>query len=267
MLDHRLLPTEEDLPFTDGKPVDSELQTWVPALLATVLTWLWRDRTDWFFGVNLGLYYDPDLPAVVPDGFLSLGVPFLKNPNGRLSYLIWQENNIVPLLAIEHVSHKYNGEYDDKLAIYRQVGIPYYIIYNPTYWRRHKRQPLEMYRLIDGDYALQTDEPLWIPEINLGIGRAQGTFRGWQREWLFWFNADGDRILVPEEQARQIERQLAEERRRVTEALWQVQQERLRAEQAQQQVEQAQQLAYQEQMRAKRLADRLRALGIDPDSV
>jgi len=46
MLNYRLLPTEEDLPFTDDKPVDSELQTWVPALLSAALTWLWHDRTD-----------------------------------------------------------------------------------------------------------------------------------------------------------------------------------------------------------------------------
>jgi len=267
MLNYRLLPTEEDLPFTDDKPVDSELQTWVPALLATALTWLWHDRTDWFFGVNLGLYYDPDLPAVVPDGFLSLGVPFLKNPYGRLSYLIWQENNVIPLLVVEHVSRKYNGEYDEKLAIYRQIGIPYYIIYNPRYWKRRKRQPLEIYRLIDGDYVLQTVEPLWIPELNLGIGRSEGIFRGWQREWLFWFNAEGDRILVPEEQARQIERQLTEERRRTTEALWRAEEERLRAEQERLRADQAESLVQQEQERRERLAARLRSLGIDPDSV
>lgn len=30
---------------------------------------------DWFFGVDMGIYYDPNQPAIVPDGFLSVGVP------------------------------------------------------------------------------------------------------------------------------------------------------------------------------------------------
>jgi Uma2 family endonuclease len=260
MLNYRRLPTEEDLPYTDDQPVDSELQTLVPSLLATVLTVLWCDRTDWFFGINLGLYYDPELPAIVPDGFLSLGVPLLKHPNGRLSYLIWQENGVVPLLAIEHVSQKYNNEYDTKLSTYRQIGIPYVVIYNPVYWKRRKRQPLEVYQLIQGDYVLQTSEPFWIPELNLGIGRAKGIYRGWEREWLYWFDQAGNRLLVPEEQLRQVEQRLAVERRRVTEALWQAEQERQRAEQA---ID----LAQQERERRDRLAARLRELGVDPDSV
>lgn len=31
-------------------------------------------KGDWFFGVDMGIYYDPDQPAIIPNGFLSLGV-------------------------------------------------------------------------------------------------------------------------------------------------------------------------------------------------
>ncbi|WP_199320690.1 hypothetical protein [Leptolyngbya sp. FACHB-261] len=71
----------------------------------------------------------------------------------------------------------------------------------------------------------QTAEPIWLPELNLGIGRGHGTYEGWQREWLYWYDAQGQRFATPEEAARQ------------------------------------------ERQRAERLADLLRARGIDPDSL
>lgn len=68
------LPTAEELPETDRAPVDSQLQILIANLLEEILAWLWRDRTDWFWGINMGVYYDPEKSAIVPDGFLSLGV-------------------------------------------------------------------------------------------------------------------------------------------------------------------------------------------------
>lgn len=83
------LPTEEDLPYSDGKPVDNELQIMVASLLADILTLLWRSRTNWFWGINMGVYYEPQKPAFAPDGFLSLGVERLTRTGGRLSYLTY----------------------------------------------------------------------------------------------------------------------------------------------------------------------------------
>ena len=48
-----------------------------------------------------------------------------------------------------------------------------------------------------------TVEPVWLPEIDLGIGRGQGIHEGWQREWLYWFDEQGNRFLTPEELAEQ----------------------------------------------------------------
>ena len=49
MLDEetRLLPTEDDLPDSDEKPVDHELQLLAPMLLRGILLLLWDDRMDW----------------------------------------------------------------------------------------------------------------------------------------------------------------------------------------------------------------------------
>ncbi|MGB7087012.1 MAG: hypothetical protein WBD47_15740 [Phormidesmis sp.] len=46
----------------------------------SILALAWAERTDWFLGVNLGVYYDPQQSAVGPDAFLSLGVRLAKAP-------------------------------------------------------------------------------------------------------------------------------------------------------------------------------------------
>ncbi|BAY25015.1 hypothetical protein NIES2100_48140 [Calothrix sp. NIES-2100] len=44
---------------SDDTPVDNELQNLIPNLLAAILALAWNDRTDWYFGVDLGIYYAP----------------------------------------------------------------------------------------------------------------------------------------------------------------------------------------------------------------
>ncbi|MBD2020930.1 Uma2 family endonuclease, partial [Leptolyngbya sp. FACHB-36] len=210
----QVLPTAEDLPDSDDTPVDNELQNLVPNLLLAILAIIWSERQDWFFGVDMGIYYLPETPqnALVPDGFLSVGVDRRKSDRGRLSYVMWEENYTAPVLGLEVVSQKYGGEYDTKLDKYRSLGVLYYVVYNPDFWRRDKHAPLEAYRLINNQYVLQSSEPFWMPEIGLGIGRSQGTYKNWRREWLYWFeqlsDAGFERCLSPDEWTDRIEQQL-----------------------------------------------------------
>jgi Uma2 family endonuclease len=205
------LPSSAELPDSDDTPVDNEFQNLIPNLLLGILAWVWQDRADWFFGVDMGLYHttgqNPRTP-IVPDGFLSLGVERRKGDKGRLSYVLWEENYIVPCLALEVVSQSYGGEYDKKKAIYATLGVLYYVVYNPDYATRDKQDPLEVYRLVEGEYIRQIDEPVWMPEIGLGIGRGQGSHEGWEREWLYWYDQSGNRLPTPEERANQAEQEL-----------------------------------------------------------
>ena len=73
---------------------------------------------------------------------------------------------------------------------------------------------------------------MWLPEIGLGLGRERGIYLGRDREWLYWYDEVGNRLPTPEEK-----------------------------------VQQAQAQADQAQARAERLAEKLRELGIDPNSV
>jgi hypothetical protein len=61
----------------------------------------------WFFGGDMAVSYDPNLPAMsttgytyVPDAFLSLGVEQFFGENLRLCYAIWEEEK-VPILLLE----------------------------------------------------------------------------------------------------------------------------------------------------------------------
>jgi Uma2 family endonuclease len=82
-----------------------------------------------------------------------------KGGKSRKSYAVWEESEVVPILTLEIVSQTPGGEYDAKLSIYEKLGVLYYVIYNPEYWRRNQHQALEVYKLVDGHYQLQIGEP------------------------------------------------------------------------------------------------------------
>ena len=251
------LPTQDDLPETDFAPVDSELQVLAPSLLAEILAWYWSDRSDWFWGINMGIYYDLEQVSkvVVPDAFLSLGVEHFGREKGRFSYVLWQEKQI-PILALEYVSNTYGGEYDAKMALYADIGVLYYVIYNPLFGDRKKRQPLEIYRLEDGQYVLQTGEPVWLPEVGLGLGCERGTYRNCAREWLYWYDQNGDRLTVPAEVAVQEHQRAEREAFRAEREAFRAEQEALRAEQEALRAEQEALRASQEAKRADQAAKR-----------
>ncbi len=216
--DYDRLPTAEELPHSDETPVDNELQNDIPNFLLNLLRLIWSDRQDWFFGVDMGIYHDPKsrIP-IIPDGFLSLGVEHYKEGNRRLSYVLWEENHTMPIMALEVVSQTYNSEYEAKLKQYQSMGILYYVVYNPLSGKRgmHKqRQRLAVYKLISGAYQLQPGEKMvWLPEIGLGIGYEEQSSGIWLGEWLYWYNEEGDRYQTAEELLGQERRAREQERR------------------------------------------------------
>ena len=227
---YKHLPTSDDLPDSDDTPVDNEDQNLLPNYLLFLLKLIWADRQDWYFGVDMGIYHttggDCRIP-VIPDGFLALGVPRRKpGQRFRRSYVLWEEADTVPTMTLEMVSWSPGGEYVEKMAIYANLGVLYYVIYNPEYWGRDKHQPFEVYKLIDGEYQLQRGEPYWMPEAGLAIGRAQGLLGGEIREVLTWFDAEGNRYPSAEEKALDLEAQAQAYQTQVQEYQTQAQRER-----------------------------------------
>jgi hypothetical protein len=166
---------------------------------------------------------------------------------------------------LEVVSDKYNSEYEDKLRDYQSLGILYYAIYNPFSGRRGRfknRQRLEVYRLTSGKYELLEDENnrVWLPEINLALGYEPGNHVAWYREWLYWYDASGNRYLTANERANQerLAKEAAEEK---------AHQERLAKEAAEEKAHQERLAKEAAEEKAQRLAERLKLLGIDPDEI
>jgi len=267
------LPTAEELPDSDDTPVDNELQNLIPNAADEILSRIWAQRDDWFWGVDMGIYYHPEKPALVPDGFLSIGVQRIKSTELRLSYVVWEEKGIVPILVMEVASKTYGGEYDKKMEDYAELGPLYYVIYNPfcrpsASGRRGRRsrhadhQPLEVYKLEGDQYILLSGNPIWLPEIGLGIGTELGKYRGRSREWVYWYDQEGRRYLTSDEFAEQARQRAESERQRAEQARQRAEQARQRAEQAQQELE-----LERERERAERLAEYLRSQNIDPDQL
>jgi len=237
------LPSAEELPDSDDTPVDNELQYLIPYLAHDILFRIWGDRNDWFWVGNMGIYYHPEKPALVPDAFLSLGVQRIKSTGLRPSYVLWEEAGIVPILVMEVACHNSWDEYDQKMTDYAELGALYYVIYNPfccpiARQRRGQRsrhddhQPLEVYRLEGDRYVRLPGDRIWLPEIGLGIGIEQGRYLGLTGEWIYWYDREGRRYLTKEELALQ-----------------------------------QQQRADRERQLANRLAEYLRSQGFDPDNL
>jgi Uma2 family endonuclease len=254
------LPTMYDLPSENPEEpgLPDEFHDFQPELLRMTFRPPTHRPDQIFCGSDINLYYDLRYQNWYkrPDWFGVVGVSrFYERRDLRLSYVIWQEE-VSPFVVVELLSP---GTEDEDLGrtkpkpnqpptkwqVYEQIlQIPYYVVFS-RYTER-----LQVFSLQAGRYKeLELSEPrVWMPEIRLGLGLWQGSYVEIERRWLRWYDAEDKWIPTEAEQ----ERQRAE-------------QERQRAEQERQRAEQERQQAEQERQRANRLAEQLRALGINPD--
>ncbi len=133
-----------------------------------------------------------------------------------------------PEVVLEIVSNKEGDELGKKLKIYEQMRASYYIVYDQTQQLGEKF--LRVYELRGRRY-FETSEN-WLEQVGLGVTLWEGKFEDRQDTWLRWCYQDGTLLLTGDERAEK---------------------KRQRAEQAEQ--------------RTQLLADRLRAMGIDPDAL
>ncbi|MDY7012580.1 MAG: Uma2 family endonuclease, partial [Cyanobacteriota bacterium] len=160
-------------------------------------------------------------------------------------------------LVLEVVSHTPGGEYSTKESIYAKLGVLYYVIYNPQYSNRDKHQPFEVYKLVNGTYRWQIGEPIWLPEIQLGLGRGMRNYGGVEREVLYWFDEGGKRYLSSEEAEQQAQQQLLQIRQQLEREQQERQLAQQEAERSQQEAEQSRQEAEQERQLREQLLQEL----------
>ncbi len=156
-----------------------------------------------------------------------------------------------PVIVMEFLSETDGGEYSSKQThplgkwfFYEQIlKILTYVIFDPD------GGLLEVYRLKAEHYTLEQPDPEgrhWIAEMGLFLGTWRGQRDDREGYWLRWWTPN--QVLVPwaRERAHQAEAEALQERQRAVQAEAEVLQERERAD---------------------RLADYLRAQGIDPDQL
>ncbi len=241
------LTTEDDQPV-DNLPSEKQQRLLTEPLYSA--SFKPKDTDTFLAAANVGIFYSTHKPPLVPDVFLSLGVRIADNwwEKKNRSYFTWEFGK-PPDVAIEVVSNRVGNELGSKLRDYAQIGVKYYIVFDPS--GQLSRVPLQVYQLQGMFYVVM--ETTWLEHVGLGVTLWEGTFEAKTDVWLRWCDQNGQVTPTGAEMARQAQ-QYAEQAQQYAE------QESQRAEQVALQLQ-------QERLRSERLAAKLQALGIDPDSV
>jgi Uma2 family endonuclease len=252
------LPDLDELIAMDITPVASIFTERQQRLLTEPLYSSWPgpgEGRPFLALANVGLFYKEKTPAVYPDGLLSLGVappPENLRAKENHSYFLWIVGK-PPDAVVEVVSDRRGGEDGFKMRTYARIGVSNYVIYDPD---NFLGQGVLRAFVLHGRKYEPTD-PGWLPDIGLGLKEWTGDFEGSHDTWLRWCDREGHFIPTGDERAVEAQRRADDERRRAEEAQRQADDERRRAEEARRQADQATE-------KARRLAEKLRELGIDP---
>lgn len=233
--DDYFVPDPNQLVTEDDTPVDNWASEKHQRLLTGSVYSSWQGRT-FLAAANVGIYNTATEPPIVPDVFLSLDVQVPDNwwEKQNRCYLVWQFGK-PPEVVIEIVSNRVGDELGGKMRRYEQMRVSYYVVFDPI--QQLGGSVLRIYELKGMRYFETTDT--WLEQVGLGLTLWEGEFESRQDVWLRWCDQEGNVLPTGDERA---------------------QQERQRAEEAEQRAEHAEQ-------RAQLLAEQLRALGIDPDTL
>ncbi|MDB9303959.1 Uma2 family endonuclease [Nodularia spumigena CS-591/12] len=230
--------------LSDEPEMESSLHYMQLLLLVTCLEWVWRDRNDFFIGANLTIFFsrqqlrNRDFRG--PDFFLVKDTE--KRP--RTSWVVWEEDGRYPDLIIELLSESTaNVDRNLKKSLYEnRFHTPEYFWFSP--------ESLELvgFELVGNKYQeITPNEHGWRWSEVLGL------YLGIQNSKLRYFTPDGVLVPTPEEAAMAVQQMAIAAQQQVSEA--------------QKQVLEAKSQLQAEQMRSQQLAEHLRSLGVDPDSL
>ncbi len=249
------LPTQDELPYEDGIPMETARHRSQMNLLIETLQHYWATQgIQGFVGGNMFIYYSlaqvrtQDVRG--PDFFAVRDVA----GHERKSWVVWEEGK-GPDIVIELISES-TAAFDrgDKQRIYQnELRVPEYIWYDPLSgeWAG--------FGLEDGVYVplpMDAEERLLCPRLGLALVRWWGTYQAIPARWLRWATLEGALVLTEAEaerqQAREAQRQAERERQQAEAARQQAEIERQQAAEAQWQAETERQKAIEAEQRAER---------------
>ncbi len=220
----RRLPTEDELPCSDGIPVETAWHRDAATLLLDAVRYYSRDRMDWWCGADMFLYFNFDMVKNKdfrgPDFFFVKGVP----KRDRKSYVVWEEGGQFPNVIVEIVSESTeDNDYGEKKSLYERVfQTPEYFIVDLD------REAVVGWRLTAGKYReiVPVGGKLRCEQLGLELGfYADTILHGSPREELRgfprFFYYDGrlaPALAEAERQKAEVERQKAEVERQKAEA-------------------------------------------------
>jgi Uma2 family endonuclease len=226
-----------ELPEEDGVPLESYYHRLQINLLHDITYQLFKDRTDFYCGGNMFLYYDleqaegviqfvqgqrPSAPYKGPDFFVVLGE--VDGTKKRKHWVVWREGGRYPDVIIEITSPSTKQkDTEDNLELYAKVFRT-----REYFWYDEEAGELAGYRLQGEGYVPITPNErgwLWSEVLGVWLGVSDLPYYGWRYRWLRYYDAEG-RLVPTKEEIAEAERQRAEAERQRAEA------ERQRAEQA-----------------------------------
>jgi Uma2 family endonuclease len=196
-------PGEDELPYSDGEPMDSELHAKQQTLLVSSLDRAWEARDDFYVGGNMFVYYS--LLQTKKNDFRGPDVFVVLDTTRRVrkSWVVWGEGGRTPDVVIELLSetteHVDRGE---KMRIYAKLlHVSGYYLFDPL------TGLLEGYALDPATRAFARTAPgpggdLPCPALGLRLGVRRGLYQGVEADWLRWLDTEGRPLPTDEELAR-----------------------------------------------------------------
>jgi Uma2 family endonuclease len=261
------LPTQDELPYSDGEPMESERHFFEIMMLLQPLRLAWAERDDYYAGGNMFVYFSPEQVKHNdfrgPDFFVVMGA---NGKHERKSWVMWEEGGKLPNLVIEFLSES-TAAFDrkgKKLIYQDQWRTQEYFYFDPF------TDEFEGFSLGPQGYEpMQPDgQGRFISRVTgLALRRWKGEFMGVKAPWLRWETLEGGLLPTPDEVAEQERVRTEQERVRTEQERVRAEQERVRAEQEHVRAEQERERADEATQRAASMAAKLRELGIDPDTI
>jgi Uma2 family endonuclease len=209
MVPAELCPDVDHLVTEDDAPVDNVYSEKQQRLLTEPLYSSWSGPgagRSCVAMANVGVFYSPRRPPLVPDMLLSLDVELPEDlwPKAHRSYFTWLYEK-PPDVVVEVVWNREGGEESAKLAIYARIGVRYYVIFDPE--RLLGPEALRAYRLEALTFH-KMDQPVWFPDVGLGLQIWHGRYEDHENTWLRWQDREGRVIPSGKERAERLAEQL-----------------------------------------------------------
>lgn len=205
MLDWEPPMPPTDLIFDDGEPLETNRHRIAMNTLIRSLQQAWRDRTDYFCGGNMFVYYSSQQAMNRdfrgPDFFTVLDI---DGSYPRQGWVVWQEGGRYPDVIVELMSSSTaNVDTGVKKDLYERVfRTRDYFVFDPfnpnslTGWR------------LDANFRYQPIVPneqgwLWSQTLGFWLGTWEGTIDREPAVWLRFYDEAGNLVPLPEEAAQQ----------------------------------------------------------------